>query len=120
MIRVRRVYEALRDDDGVRILVDRLWPRGLKRDSLQLTDWVKDVAPSDGLRNWFRHDPKKWDEFRRRYFAELDSKPEAWKPLLETARKGNVTMLYSAKDTEHNNAVALREYLARKLESDRP
>jgi len=119
VVRVRRVYEPPQDDDGARVLIDRLWPRGLKRESLHLAEWIRDLAPSDALRNWFKHDPKKWDEFRRRYFAELDSKPHVWKRLLEIADRGTVTLLYSAKDTEHNNAIALREYLARRQESGR-
>ena len=77
--------------------------------------WSKDVAPSDALRRWYGHDPKKWQEFRRRYFAELDSNPEAWKPILEAARRADVILLYSAQDTEHNNAAALRAYLVAKL-----
>lgn len=114
-IRVKRVYERATRDDGSRFLVDRLWPRGLKKESLQLEGWLKDVAPSDALRRWFGHDPKKWKEFRRRYFAQLDDNPNAWQRILEAARKGRVALLYSARDPEHNNAVALRDYLIAKL-----
>jgi uncharacterized protein YeaO (DUF488 family) len=115
VIQVKRVYEKPAKGDGARILVDRLWPRGLKKEELHLEGWVKEVAPGDSLRRWFGHDPKKWKEFRNRYFAELGSKQEAWEPILQAARRGNVTLLYSAHDTEHNNAVALRDYLMAKL-----
>lgn len=115
MILVKRVYEKPAKADGARFLVDRLWPRGLKKEALQLDDWVREVAPSDALRRWFGHEPKKWQEFQKRYFAELDKRPEAWKPILEAARRGNVTLLFGARDAEHNNAVALRDYLTAKL-----
>ena len=115
MIQTKRIYGQLGADDGPRLLVERLWPRGIRKDALRLDGWPKDVAPSDALRRWFRHDPAKWEEFQRRYFAELDSKPGTWQPILEAARHGNVTLLYSARDTEHNNAVALRRYLEEKL-----
>lgn len=119
MIQVKRVYDPYSPDDGARFLVDRLWPRGLKKEALRLDGWLKDAAPSDALRRWFGHDPARWDEFRRRYFAELDSKPEAWQPILQAARQGNVTLLYSARDVEHNNAVALKSYLEIKLKEER-
>lgn len=115
MIKVRRVYEPQAPDDGARFLVDRLWPRGLKKEALRLDGWLKDVAPSDSLRRWFGHDPKKWAEFQRRYFAELKKKRESWEPILEAARQGNVTLLFGAHDPEHNNAVALRDYLTAEL-----
>ena len=115
MVRVKRVYEPPESADGVRFLVERLWPRGMKKESLQMQAWLKEVAPSDALRRWFGHDPAKWDEFRRRYFAELDGKPDALQPILEAAGHGKVTLLYSAHDTEHNNAVALKSYLERRL-----
>jgi uncharacterized protein YeaO (DUF488 family) len=99
----------------VRVLVDRLWPRGVEREALRLDNWSKGVAPSDPLRRWFGHDPALWNEFRRRYFAELDSKPEVWQPILEAARRGTVTLLYSARDPEHNNAAALKGYLEARL-----
>jgi len=97
--------------------VERLWPRGLKKDALKLDGWLKDAAPSDGLRRWFGHDPAKWAEFKARYFAELEARPEAWRPLLEAARAGDVTLLFSARDAEHNNAVALKEFLEVRLET---
>lgn len=114
-VRVKRVYEPVRPEDGARFLVERLWPRGIKRESLALDGWLKDVAPSDELRRWFGHAPERWEEFRRRYFEELDGRPEAWRPLVEAARRGNVTLLFSARDERHNNAVALMEYLQARL-----
>jgi uncharacterized protein YeaO (DUF488 family) len=111
MIALKRAYEKAAPEDGVRFLVERLWPRGIKKIDLRMDDWVKDVAPSDALRRWFAHDPKKWPAFRQRYFAELDSHPEVWEPIRSAARHGRVTLVYSAHDTEHNNAVALKEYL---------
>ncbi len=114
-IRVRRVYEPPALDDGARLLVDRLWPRGAKREKLQLAGWLKEVAPSDALRQWFKHDPARWEEFQRRYHADLEQKPPAWQPILRAARDGRVTLLFAAKDTDHNNAVALKAFLERKL-----
>jgi uncharacterized protein YeaO (DUF488 family) len=114
-IKIQRVYGVTEPSHGARFLVDRLWPRGLKKEALRGILWMKDVAPSDALRRWYGHDPKKWREFRRRYFAELDSNPEAWKPILEAARRADVILLYSAQDTEHNNAAALRDYLIAQL-----
>lgn len=111
MVSIKRVYEAHNDKDGARYLVERLWPRGMRKESLVMDAWLKDVAPSNDLRRWFGHDPAKWAEFQRRYRAELDANPSAWKPLLEAAGRGNVTLLYSARDTEHNNAIALKAYL---------
>jgi uncharacterized protein YeaO (DUF488 family) len=115
VIKIKRVYENAGPADGTRVLVERLWPRGMRKEELALNSWIKDVAPSTDLRRWFSHDPAKWEEFRRRYFAELDAHVTAWQPLLEAARKGNLTLLYSSRDTEHNNAVALTEYLKERL-----
>ena len=115
MIQLRRAYDPPGRTDGTRFLVERLWPRGVKKTSLHIKDWLKDVAPSTELRQWFSHDPAKWDEFRRRYFVELKSNPEAWKPIVEAARHGTVTLIYSSHDTEHNNAVALDEFLKHHL-----
>jgi uncharacterized protein YeaO (DUF488 family) len=118
MIRVKRAYDEPTSSDGPRFLVDHLWPRGLKKNGLQLRDWVKDVAPSTELRKWFAHDPAKWKEFQRRYFSELNKKREAWQPLSQAAHDGDVTLVFAARDLEHNNAVALKNYLegrARKL-----
>ncbi len=115
MITCERVYGAPGGADGARLLVDRLWPRGLRRVKARVDEWLKDVAPSDGLRRWFGHDVGRWTEFVRRYSAELDAKPEAWRPILERARKGNVTLLFAARDDGHNNALALARYLEPKL-----
>ena len=111
MIQLERAYDTPSKGDGTRFLVERLWPRGVKKESLHIKEWLKDVAPSTELRKWFSHDPAKWDEFRKRYFAELKENPEAWKPILEAEHQGTVTLIYSSHDTEHNNAVALQEFL---------
>ena len=115
MIFLKRVYEPAEQGDGARFLVDRLWPRGFKKEALKADEWMKAVSPSDALCKWFRHDPAKWKEFQRRYSAELDGKPETWQPLVRAARAGDVTLLYSARDTEHNNALVLRAYLAKRV-----
>ena len=114
MIKLKRAYEEPEDSDGVRYLIDRLWPRGLTKAALKIDGWLKDVAPSQALRRWFNHDPEKWSEFRQRYFDELDARPDTWTTLVEAARKGPVTLVYSAHDTDHNNGVALAEYLRTK------
>jgi len=115
MIRVKRVYDPAAPGDGARFLVDRLWPRGVKKESLRWDGWLKDQAPSEGLRRWFHHDADKWEEFQRRYFAELAAKSESLQPLLEAARRGDVTLLFGARDTSHNNAVALKAYVTKRL-----
>jgi uncharacterized protein YeaO (DUF488 family) len=117
MIRVKRVYEPQAAEDGQRFLVDRLWPRGVKRETLKIAGWLRDAAPSDDLRHWYGHDPSRWEEFRRRYGAELDEKPEAWQPLLDAARLGDITLLYSTREMQLNNAVALQAYLQARLEA---
>jgi uncharacterized protein YeaO (DUF488 family) len=114
MIKIKRAYDPPGRGDGKRFLVDRLWPRGVTKEKLRLDDWSKDVAPSDALRKRFHHDPAQWGEFQRRYFAELDARPDAWQPILDAAWRGTVTLVYSARDTEHNNAVALKTYLESK------
>jgi uncharacterized protein YeaO (DUF488 family) len=111
MIRLKRVYEEAGREDGKRYLVERLWPRGVKKEALRMDGWVKDAAPSTKLRKWFGHDPKKWEEFKRRYRKELDANPEGVRQILEAMRKGDVTLIYSSRDAEHNNAVALEQYL---------
>jgi uncharacterized protein YeaO (DUF488 family) len=113
MIKLERVYDKRSSADGKHYLVERLWPRGVKKTSLHLDGWFKDAAPSTELRKWFSHDPEKWEEFRRRYWAELDRAPGAWEQILQATRENTVTLLYSSHDTEHNNAVALKEYLER-------
>ncbi len=112
---VKRVYDPPAKSDGLRILVDRLWPRGLSKQSAKIDHWLRDVAPSNRLRKWFSHDPAKWEEFRKRYTKELDSNPEAVADLCKLLSKRKVTLLFAAKDAEHNNAVAIRDYLARRL-----
>jgi uncharacterized protein YeaO (DUF488 family) len=114
MLKLKRAYDAVSPTDGTRFLVERLWPRGVSKATLHLDEWRKDVGPSTELRKWFGHDPEKWPEFRRRYFRELDSQPEAWRPIVSAARRGTVTLVYSSHDEAHNNAVALKEYLQAK------
>lgn len=116
-IKTKRAYDPPEQQDGARFLVDRLWPRGAKRESLPLKEWLRDVAPSDELRRWFGHDPEKWEEFQRRYWAELDGKAEVWQPLVQAAQQDQVTLLYGARNRQHNNAVALKAYLDQQLES---
>src|SRR5262245_51112263 len=115
MIQIKRAYAAPGPKDGARYLVDALWPRGVKKSALHLQGWVKETAPSKSLRQWFAHDPSRWDEFQRRYVAELRKRPESWRPLLEEARKGTLTLVFGARDVEHNNAVALKSFLQKKL-----
>ena len=111
LLKTKRVYESAEASDGTRFLVDRLWPRGIKKEKLEMKAWLKDVAPSPALRKWFAHDPAKWQEFQNKYRAELEANPEVWKPILEAAKKGDVTLLYSARDTEHNSALLLKAFL---------
>jgi uncharacterized protein YeaO (DUF488 family) len=115
MIRSVRVYDLGEHDVGARYLVDRIWPRGVRKDSLELAGWARDAAPSDELRRWFAHDPARWEEFRRRYTAELDARPDGWLPLCQAAADGDLLLLYAARDREHNNAVVLQEHLERHL-----
>lgn len=117
MFHIKRVYEPAADDDGQRLLVERLWPRGIKKTDLKMDEWLKDVAPSTELRKWFSHDPEKWTEFKRKYFKELDAKPESWQPILDATKKGKVTLLFSSHDAERNNVVALKSYLEKHLKS---
>ncbi len=115
MIKLKRAYEPASTDDGVRYLVERLWPRGLKKADLQIDKWLKDVAPSAELRRWFSHDPARWRTFRKRYSAELDLNDSAWAPILKAARQGVVTLIYSSRDMEHNAALVLRDYLEARM-----
>lgn len=119
MIKLKRAYEPASASDRTRYLVERLWPRGVKKTVLHIDAWLKDVAPSTALRQWFSHDPKKWDEFRRRYRRELAANPDALEPILKAARRGSVTLVYSSHDVAHNNAVALKEYLEDKTKKKR-
>lgn len=112
MIAVKRIYDEPAAGDGHRVLVDRLWPRGMSKERAALDEWCKELGPSDGLRRWFGHDVMRWDGFRERYATELADRTDLWRPLLERSRTDTVTLLYSAHDTEHNQAVALAEFLA--------
>ena len=114
MIRIRRAYEPAARGDGRRLLVERLWPRGMRKEALRLDAWVKDVAPSTELRKWFSHRVDRWTEFQRRYRRELNTHRDAWSPILEASKRGPVTLVYSAHDPEHNAAVVLRDYLTRR------
>jgi uncharacterized protein YeaO (DUF488 family) len=111
VIKLKRAYDLASKDDGARYLVERLWPRGIKKAELQLDGWLKDAAPSPELRKWFGHDPEKWPRFRQRYFTELKAHQQSLEPLLRAAHRGPVTLIFSSHDTEHNAAVALRDYL---------
>jgi len=111
MIQIKRSYEPAARGDGRRILVERLWPRGMKKDSLAADAWMKEVAPSTELRKWFAHRVERWEEFQRRYREELDATPAAWAPLTDDGEGRNLTLLYSAKDSLHNSALVLRDFL---------
>lgn len=115
-VRVKRVYEPPEPGDGKRILVERLWPRGVRKDDLALDSWLKEVAPSADLRRWFGHDPARWEGFKRRYAAELSAQPGAWETIQREADSGAVTLLFSARDVVHNNAVALKSFLEARKE----
>lgn len=113
MIKIKRVYDEPEEGDGFRLLVDRLWPRGLSKEKAKVDLWLKDIAPSDALRKWFAHEPERWNEFKHRYFEELKDKKEMIKLIIEKAR-GTVTLLYGTKEEKYNNAVALKEYIEAK------
>jgi uncharacterized protein YeaO (DUF488 family) len=114
VIRIKRAYEPSARGDGRRFLVERLWPRGIKKEALDVDGWLKDVAPSTALRKWFDHRVERWEEFGRRYRRELHARRDALSPLLEADKRGTVTLVYSAHDLEHNGAVVLRDYLRRR------
>jgi uncharacterized protein YeaO (DUF488 family) len=114
-ISIKRAYEAPSRSDGFRILVDRLWPRGISKEGAKIDLWPKEAAPSNGLRQWFKHEPDKWDEFKRRYFKELHARWESVEPIVEHARAGRVTFVFSSRELRFNNAVALKEYVERKI-----
>jgi uncharacterized protein YeaO (DUF488 family) len=114
MIRVKRTYDPPARGDGWRVLVERLWPRGMKKEALAADAWLKEVAPSTELRKWFNHREDRWEEFQRRYRDELKKNPDAWRPILDAGRRGTVTLLYSAHDTVHNGALVLRDYLMKR------
>lgn len=111
MLKAKRVYEDAKAGDGTRFLVERLWPRGMRKEEVKMKAWLKDVSPSADLRRWFAHDPAKWQGFQKRYRAELKANPDAWQPILDAAEQGDVTLLYSAHDTEHNSARVLKSFL---------
>ena len=110
-VNIKRAYESPSDDDGYRILVDRLWPRGISKEKAKIDFWPKELAPSTELRRWYGHDPEKWSEFKSRYFAELEGNPELVNELLEYVGKGTVTFVCSSKEHRLNNAVTLKEYV---------
>ena len=110
-VKLKRVYEPRGSDDGYRVLVDRLWPRGVSKENAAVDLWLREIAPSDELRKWFGHDPARWREFRRRYFTELEEKSELVAQIRDRARTGVVTLLFGARDEENNQAVALKEYM---------
>jgi uncharacterized protein YeaO (DUF488 family) len=112
MIKIKRIYDSASSKDGKRILVDRLWPRGIKKDEAKIDEWMKEIAPSNELRKWFAHDPSKWQEFKKRYTEELKSQANLIEILINKAKKGNLTLIFSARDTEHNNAVVLSELIS--------
>jgi uncharacterized protein YeaO (DUF488 family) len=114
-IDIARAYDEPGPDGRIRFLVDRMWPRGVSKASLGIEAWLRDVAPSTELRRWFGHDPARWEAFQARYRAELDANPASWQPLFEAAERGPVTLLFGARDREHNQAVVLRAYLEHKL-----
>ena len=113
-VQVKRVYDPLSSQDGYRVLVDRLWPRGISKASLKADEWMKDIAPSSELRQRFHHEENKWEEFQKLYFKELDGHRDLVEQLLQKSNVGTLTLLFAAKDTEHNNAIALKNYLERK------
>ena len=118
-IQIKRVYEPRDPADGASFLVERLWPRGISKEVMVEITWLKEVAPSAKLRQWFSHDPARWEEFQQRYRAELESQPLAWQPLVEAAGRGPVTLFYSARDTTHNSALLLRDFLVTWLAAHR-
>jgi uncharacterized protein YeaO (DUF488 family) len=115
MLKLKRAYDPVCHRDGTRLLVERLWPRGVSKAKLRVDAWLKDAGPSTELRKWFGHDPEKWSRFRTRYFRELDSRPETWRQIVTAARRGTVTLVYSSHDEHHNNAVALQDYVRAKM-----
>ncbi len=115
-VHIKRVYEPASKEDGTRILVDRLWPRGLSKEAAQIDLWLKEAAPSTDLRKWFKHEPEKWPEFQKRYEQELSESAEQLSQLNEPLKKGTVTLVYGAKDTVHNDAVVLQNFLKKHVQ----
>lgn len=120
MICVKRVYDPPEARDGTRFLVDRLRPRGLRKDTLRVDRWFKGVSPSNGLRHWFGHDRDRWGEFQRRYSAELDCEPATWQPLFQAAQTGVIALVFGARDAEHNNAIVVMAYLTKRISARAP
>jgi uncharacterized protein YeaO (DUF488 family) len=116
-IKTKRVYDKYENSDGVRILVDRLWPRGIKKEEARIDEWLKDIAPSDSLRKWYSHDPEKWSEFKKKYYSELKDKKEVLQNLMKKSEK-DITLVYSSKELRYNNANALKEYLEKNVFSE--
>lgn len=114
MIKIKRAYDTAEKNDGTRILVDRLWPRGVSKEKAKIDEWIKEIAPSDKLRKWFSHDESKWSEFKKKYFVELQSKEEFVLKIIEEQTNHTVTLIYAAKDEAHNNAVALKEFIEKR------
>ena len=112
MVKIKRIYDPASPNDGKRIYVDRLWPRGMKKEEVKMDEWLKDISPSDGLRKWFGHDPPKYKEFKSRYTKELEKHSEVLERIRKESKKETVTLLFSAKDIEHNNAMVLKEMLS--------
>jgi uncharacterized protein YeaO (DUF488 family) len=117
MINIKRIYEPPSRSDGKRILIDRLWPRGIKKEDAHVDEWLKEIAPSSELREWFDHDPNKWGEFKKRFFFELQGKKDTIDTLINAARKGTVTLLFASKEERFNNAVALKEYIDSRMKA---
>ena len=115
MLKIKRVYDPPSPNDGKRILIDRLWPRGLKKEDAKVDDWIKEVAPSTKLRTWYGHDPKKWSEFKRRFFSELHRRQDLVESIVNASRKGTVTLLFGSKEERFNNAVALKEFVEARM-----
>ena len=115
IVSTKRVYDTVSEEDGARILVDRLWPRGVKKTEVKIDYWAKELSPSTELRKWFGHDPKKWDKFRAKYYSELGAKLEDVIKILKLSRNDRITFVYSAKDVDHNQAVALKSFVERLL-----
>jgi len=117
MINIKRIYDQPLPGDGKRVLVDRLWPRGLKKEDARIDEWIKELAPSNELRKWFDHDPNKWGEFRKRFFTELHGKQDVVEGIISAVRKGTVTLLFGSKEERFNNAVALKEYIESRVKA---
>jgi uncharacterized protein YeaO (DUF488 family) len=120
MLKIKRVYDPPSPEDGKRILVDRLWPRGIRKEAAAIDEWLKEIAPTTELRKWYGHDPVKYEEFKRRYARELEDKADIIERIKDEARRRTVTLLFSAREMEHNNATVLKEILARMMMHETP